>query len=180
MCGVAVATYGQGFVVLGNSSSSLVSTNAVGGSVRGSGQYLFELYVAPAGTTSANSAAWRTTGLITGNSGVSAGRLTSTAATAITGMPFSTGVGDTVAVQVRGWSVNLGANFAAASASSATGWLGSSGGANFTLAAAIPPPTVVMDSIGPLVLAAWPVPEPSVIALGLLGLGAVLAIRRRK
>jgi hypothetical protein len=188
MCGVAVATFGQGIVVLGNSSTSLVSTNAAGNSIRGANLYQFELYVAPAGTTGANNANWRATGFITGNSGVSAGRLTSRNGGAgdalLAGsMPFSTGVGDTIAVQVRGWTANLGANFAAAFASSATGWLGMTAGANYTLGAGspTPPPAVVMDSIGPLVLGAWPVvPEPSVIALGLLGLGAVLAIRRRK
>lgn len=183
MFGVALATYGQGYVILGNSSSSLAVTNTgtgTSGSVRGAGQYLFELYVAPGGTTTANSPAWRTTGIITGNSGVSAGRLTSTVARQVTGMPFATGVGDTVAVQVRGWSTRLGANYAAAAAGTdTTAFIGMSGGANYTLGADIPPPPVVMDVLGGVTL--YPVvPEPSVIALGVLGLGAMLFIRRRK
>ncbi len=86
-------------------------------------------------------------------------------------------------VQVRAWSGSF-PNFESARAAALGGdqtiRTGMSGKLNITLLlpGPTPPNSLVNAGLTPIVVA--PVPEPSSIALGLLGLGAIALFRRRK
>jgi len=88
--------------------------------------------------------------------------------------------GDTVTLQVRVWDTTFGADFATASAA-----VGAQSGASglFTYkipAATDPPAALLMTGLQAFQLKVTPpnVPEPSTLALGALGLGALLLRRR--
>jgi hypothetical protein len=90
-------------------------------------------------------------------------------------------VGSTVFMKIAGWTSTFGRDFAAAKAT-AGAFYGETGVRQITLAATAGPGTVIWSSTNtqlfqPLKLDI--VPEPSVIALGVLGVGALL-LRRRK
>jgi len=89
-------------------------------------------------------------------------------------------VGATVFMKIAGWDSSFGNNFTAAKTGGR--YYGETGVRQITLAATAGPGTVIWSSANtalfqPLKLNI--VPEPSVIALGALGLGALL-LRRRK
>jgi len=171
-----VGAYAQGTVNFANFGSGAAGsvnapvTNAMASpSVRADGPgFMAQLYVGPAGTAAA---------LLTTN-GVSG-----------TPQPFQTGAqagyffggsrsiagfaqGTTVTLQVRAWATSAGSSWETAPLGR-----GQSGTIQTVLSGGIAtPPNMVglqsFDIIG--------VPEPSSIALGLLGLGAIALFRRRK
>lgn len=177
---LAVASFNagaQGTVTFANSNTSLV-TAEVGG---------------PAVPTGLNSGyGGLLVGLFWGVQGSSEDQLIQIGATAAinplagrySGGTRTTGVGTaagaTATFQVRAWSADLGATWAEAQLSNATGWIGSS--ALFTSAtggAGEPPSTPINLNTSVPGFAVTLVPEPSVIALAVLGAGA-LFFRRKK
>lgn len=94
--------------------------------------------------------------------------------------------GTMVQMQLRVWETAYGATFEAASTAGAMGnrfaYLGT--GSTFTVGLGGGGTTIPVPSIAtlfqPFAVTAAPVPEPSVVALGLVGAGALLLLRRRK
>lgn len=150
------------------------------------GTYRFELFSAPAGTLT-DGAAFVSSGLIATNINA-AGRIIGGNGLAIPGRPL----GGTAAILIRGWSANLGANYAQALANyqgGMGGFLGSSAIApNFLLggdggAGNIPTSPAFGGSSGiqsGFALVYAPVPEPSSMVLAGLGAASLLLFRRRK
>jgi hypothetical protein len=91
----------------------------------------------------------------------------------------------TVFMQIRGWDAAFGNDWAAAKAAGNVLW-GQTDVRQVTLAATLGPGTAIWQSatatdpkkFGPMTLSI--VPEPSTIALGVLGLGSLLLFRRKK
>jgi hypothetical protein len=171
-----VTTYGQGRVNFSNGSTTAISTNdgVNSGLISGAGNFYFGLYVGPQGT--APSALTLT--LLATNTSI-AGRLTGGNPAP---MPAPYADGSTLTFQIRGWSSEGGILSYEARRDSGTGWYGQS-----TVGTVTPTfsPTGAAALFGTAAnnvagFALTPVPEPSSIALGLLGLGAIALFRRRK
>jgi MYXO-CTERM domain-containing protein len=95
--------------------------------------------------------------------------------------------GDTITFQVRGWTLGAGTTYAQAVAAQALDPLNVALGQSplgFTVITADPAPPGALFGTAPGQLNRGfeikPAPEPSSIALGLLGLGAIALFRRRK
>jgi hypothetical protein len=92
--------------------------------------------------------------------------------------------GSSAFFQIRVWESTYGANYeAAAAAAPANGRfsiLGQGTPASLQLASAGQPPAVLSTVLTPFTVAVAPVPEPSTIALGLLGLVGLFVLRRRQ
>lgn len=84
------------------------------------------------------------------------------------------GNGTDVVVEMRVWNTNNGASYEAASA--AFGAVGASNPVTVTLAEA---PALPEDLVGLQSFSVAIIPEPSTMALGLLGIGALMLRRRR-
>jgi len=177
-----LGVFAQGTVVFANSTSpdSRFTTNGVAnGYLTGVNQFLIGLYTAPAGTTDESSFILRITA--TNQTSPARGLFSGGNPAIVQGIPINT----TVAFQIRAWSFvnggptdtyeNAGPN--AYKGKSAIGSVtggdplpgGSSPGALFGTGAG----QVLGVNLNS-------VPEPSSIALGLLGLGAIALFRRRK
>jgi hypothetical protein len=166
-----VGAYAQGSFAFGNrvTSAGIDAPVLDGAGARLDGTaYLAQLFVNgnPVGTP----LAFRT--------GAAAGYISTTSVDA--GVPYGT----TVDVQMRAWRVAAGADYAAASASMDASRLGNAGAsATLSLAASgvnalgLPDPPANLTGLQGFSLVV--VPEPSTIALGLLG-AALLFLRRRK
>ncbi len=180
----------QGLINFLNSSTSLVTLSSNGVSMGSTpttlGGYRYELFSAPAGT--ATSSAFVASGLIATNT-AQAGRFVAGNGLAIPGQPL----GGTCAILVRGWSANLGNNYAQALANQAAlgGFIGESSIAlNFLLggdggAGNIPTSPAFGGSSGiqggfVLNYGGGIVPEPSSMVLAGLGAASLLLFRRRK
>lgn len=169
--------HGQGSIVLGNDASSLVYTNALSeGGTRGlmapvPGLFFFGLFTAPQGTT--DPLLFTFGGAYATNSaraGIYAG-----------GGTVFLPAGVPRAVQVRGWSANLGPTWNPAWASGQFGGLqgfyGQSSIATVDLGAIPPPqPPLVGSYVGSFDLFA--IPEPSTPALLFAGIVALLVCKR--
>jgi hypothetical protein len=176
---VSVGAYAQGtvnFATLAGGAGGVVQaagTNGTGSGVLASGSaFMAQLYVGPAGSL----AATLTTNGVSGtasffNTGAQAGYVTGGART-ITGFNG----GETISAQVRAWAVASGSSWETATTRSPL----TTTVVQVVLASGIntPPNMVGLTgyNIDPTVI----VPEPSSIALGLLGLGAIALFRRRK
>jgi len=174
----AVGAFAQGQINFANTSTTLITTTSGGttASISGAGNYTIGFYAGPAG--SAESAL---TLAGTALNGALAGRFSG-------GNPYplpspTYPAGTTIAFQVRAWSTAAGSSYEAALASGNAGnFAGKS--AVGSVSPTAPPATVPgifgvgAGQVGGFTLT--PVPEPSSIALGLLGLGAVALFRRRK
>jgi hypothetical protein len=172
--------FGQGSVIFANTSSTLISTNAiVGGPAAGIisggvGSYYFSLFAAPLGTT--DPSLFTFTGNYATNIATS-GRLGSAIAVAIPNAPELT----TIALLVRGWSANIGATFSAVTNylnnPSFTGWYGESAIANVTLGSPdVGSPSLFGTTAGRIpgfTLEMYTVPEPSSLILAGLGAAAL-------
>jgi hypothetical protein len=173
----AVGANGQGLVAFANTSTTLLSTNVggVSGTATGAGTYRVGLYVGAVGTPE-NSLT--IVGLATNNA--LAGRFSG-------GNPFTlpspTYPGGTpLDFQVRAWTLTSGNTYEEA-VQSGLGLRGVSGLGQVTPTANPNPPAILFGTgVGQLSsgIVMTPIPEPSSIALGLLGLGAIALFRRRK
>jgi len=183
---LAYGGYAQGYLKYQNASASLITTNLFGttGNMGGGpGKYNFMLLVGPdAGTpVFVDNSLFNTNGPV-------GGRMVSRGVTPVPGS--SEGF---VSIQLVGWSVNLGGTyqeFLANKPTATTGFWGESAIGRVSLGSATGTatlPAIMVD--GSSLPAGWTqipgfalnaVPEPSAIALGVLGLGALVLFRRRK
>ena len=170
MC--AVQSYAQGTVTFNNASTSVI-TNSAGASLPAAG-ITVGLYFAPAGTVLESAFALQGTTTIA----PVPGRFTG-------GTRVLTGIaeGAQAAIQIRAWSGAFATyELAALASSDGVTQIGKSSIFTVTTGAPTGAPPTSPAALAPLtkVLGATTVPEPSSIALGLLGLGAVALFRRRK
>jgi hypothetical protein len=172
--------FAQGFVTFQNATSpdTRISTNLNGtiGFIDGTNQWVVGLYLAPAGTVDPASANWSLVVTSTNRTGNFRGLFSAYNPLAL---PGQYAVGTTYATQVRGWNFGSSAN---ANTWDTASWHGASTIGSFTPTAAAPFPSIFGTSAGQVggFQIIGPVPEPSSIALGLLGLGAVALFRRKK
>jgi PEP-CTERM motif len=161
----AVTAFGQGQVIFANNTATKV-TNSVSQTA------------APAGTM---------VGLYIGNSGAAEGSLSLITSTNMFAAGLFQGgtrtlsgwAGGPVTLQVRAWSAGYNSYEEARLSGLNTTFTGASSLMNVTLTTS-PTPAPLLTSSGLNQFNISPVPEPSSIALGLLGLGAVALFRRRK
>lgn len=173
----AASAFGQGQVVFANTSTTLLSTNSATGNgpLTGSLQWRIGLYIAPDGTV--NPASFTLVAVAT-NSGISAGRF----AYPVSPLVINGNTGEPIAFQIRAWQLSAGTTYENA----LTGFRGQSAIGRVTPGTTGPTPTLFgpSDYVGQLTtgfaLTSGVIPEPSSIALGLLGLGAIALFRRRK
>ena len=190
---VTAASFAQGIVNFGNSSTTLISAGGV--SIPGSSvsTFYFAVFMAPSGTAAADflpgpafgDASWGSALYTTVNHATAAGRLATTAALAA--IPGFAG-GSTADFIVKGWSANAGTTYGEALAAFTAGQAGayfgvSRIGNNVVLGdgGALPTPTLFGASgsqAGGFNLTS--VPEPSSMALAGLGAASLLMFRRRK
>jgi hypothetical protein len=177
------ASFAQGTVNFANTSTTLITTNTPTGSgnMAGLNQYRIGLYVGALGTaeSSLSLAGYGTNSPI-------AGRMNANGAGSFTlpspGYPTSV----QIAFQVRGWSLGSGTSYEEAFAAGAL--TGTSALGVTTPGGGLVLPGLIFgdgstDANGNRTVGGFAmtvVPEPSSIALGLLGLGAIALFRRRK
>jgi len=167
----AIAAFGQGQILFQNGNPTAITNKTTG--LKASGSTMVGLYLNSNTAATEASPGWSleaSTNLIA-TGGLFFGGVRTTTFPA----------GTPVAVQVRAWlTATPFATYELAKTGAGAGdFLGTSVIMNLTPTASSSP-TVNLTSSGlnPIVIA--PVPEPSSIALGLLGLGAVALFRRRK
>jgi len=177
---VGAIAYGQGTFTMTNKKGTTLDApvlDALGNKLSGS-DYLAQLYAAPVGSTDFK--AYGTA--VPFKTGTAAGYFSSTAA-----VDVGVAAGTKVDVQIRAWRAAAGSSYeaAAGAAASATGNYGASAtvaglatGGGFD-ANGIPVLPNNLTGLTGFSLTGGVVPEPSVLALGLLGAGA-LVLRRRK
>ena len=168
------------FANTGNASFRLMTNNADGtalGLMSGANAHRIGLYTAPGGSAPSNSL-------------VLVGMTTNSANAALSGyfnggnpflLPSPAVALDIITFQIRTWQVSGGLTLAQAVAAGAS--TGSSA-LGFTTLGGGPIPAGALFGTNPgqvgTFQSAAPVPEPSSIAIGLLGLGAIALFRRRK
>jgi hypothetical protein len=176
---VTAMSYGQGTIGFGNTIASKVvvvtspgtagvplpiTTRANFGAFWGTSQDALQLNNGPLGVSS----------------DANAGILVAPATYALAGSPEN----GTVFLQIKGWDASFGSDWAAAKAAGAL--YGETDVRSVTLAGPLGPGASIWqgasgtnpNKFNPLVLSI--VPEPSTIALAVLGLGSLLLFRRRK
>jgi hypothetical protein len=173
-----VICFAQGTVQFANTSTTQLTTNNLSGSsglTTGVNTYKIGLYIAPQGTI--NEASFTLVGLATNQTGLGNGRFNG-------GNPFTIAGnnGVTIAFQIRAWSFSSGNTYEEA-VSSLIGYAGKSTIGEVTPATGVALTPALFGTgpgqVGGFVLTPV-IPEPSSIALGLLGLGAIALFRRRK
>jgi hypothetical protein len=189
LCAAALSfgAFAQGTFSFGNGPSTLwllENAGVVTTNTGNLGGYVFELYRAPAGTTTDNG--FVGTGILATNL-ASAGRLNGGTGIAVPGAPL----GGTGSILVRGWSLNLGSTWTAAATAWALGtpgYLGSSaiasqflwGGDGGSGPVPASPAFAGSSGIQTGVILHANVPEPTSMALAGLGAASLLLFRRRK
>jgi len=190
---VPVALFAQGTVNFANTSGTLMTTNSTAtpppgqaanatGSTTGAGQYTVGLYIAPAGTTDAS--LFTLAQLVSGSfattpsqSGLGNGRFNGG------NISLTNNNGAEIAFQVRAWQATGGATYEAATAIGIYRGVSAIGDVTPATGTQTVPNLFGTGAgqVGGFALTPNPgVPEPSSIALGLLGLGAIALFRRRK
>ena len=187
LAALVTSSSAQGLINFVNSASTLVTLNSNGvvPTPPTLGMFKFELFTAPAGTL--NPSAFVGSGIIGTNIGA-AGRLNGGNALPIPGRAL----GGTCAILVRGWSTDLGNDWATAYANAMTrfvGWygessiapnflLGGDGGAGFVVISSAFTGSTGFQS-GFSLYPVW-VPEPSSLALTVFGFGFLRICRQPK
>jgi hypothetical protein len=177
----SAVSYGQGTIAFGNTIASRIKYQAAPGGAIVDMPITFRANFAVFfSTSSSNPNELQIGNTVLGTSSASsAGIIVAAGTYAITGG----GELATVFMQVRGWDAAFGTDWAAAKAAGAA--FGQTDVRSVTLASALGPGTAIWQSatatdpkkFNPFVVAV--VPEPSTIALGVLGLGSLLFFRRR-
>jgi hypothetical protein len=172
---VTVSTYAQGVVVFGNSASSLILDGKDGLAAAGADGIRAALYWAPLSDPDnfTQIGAFANVGVPVAGTFSGGNRTTGNA----------TAPGAVARFQVRAWESAYGATFEEAIAAPAMGGRvalrGVSNIMEFQTGAppASPPTTLINNGLQGFTVV---VPEPSVVALGIMGVGALLLLRRRK
>ena len=94
------------------------------------------------------------------------------------GQPGAPGVGPVVWLQVRVWDSGAGRTLTFDQMRAQGGWWGESSVFSYQQLSSSPPDT--MDTAMRNFTGFSPIPEPSVIGLGVIGIGALFMLRRRK
>lgn len=193
LLGTAASALAQGNVSFRNNASTsyYLYTNTATGSltgqdpntrlISGTSAYRVGLYAAP--TTGATAGSLTLVGMTT-NSAALAGRFLGPSPYVL---PAGYAAGNTITFQIRAWSFAGGLSYEEALLAAALNPLGIAYGAS-ALGTVTPSansaPVAVLFGTDPGLLTSGfevkPVPEPSSIALGLLGLGAIALFRRKK
>lgn len=190
LLGTAASALAQGNVSFRNNASTsfYIYTNTFNGSLTGqdpntrlmsgTSAYRIGLYAAPG--TGAASNSLTLVGLATNNAAL-AGRFLGPSPYVLTGYA----PGSPITFQIRAWSFAGGLSYEEALTSAANPLdiaLGASALGTVTPSDAASPVALLFGTSAPLVqgFEVKPVPEPSSIALGLLGLGAIALFRRKK
>jgi len=173
----AVGVFAQGTITFNNSSTQLVTNSATGQPLPVGNQFVIALYYGPNGTPEAGLSQIATTPIAAVPGRFFGGTVTT---------PATTPPGGVAALQVRAYSSGFAtyeAAFAAAQGNPSV-FVGTSNPFTVTTGNPTGTPATTPASLTPLqsfgVANPAPVPEPSSIALGLLGLGAIVLFRRRK
>ncbi len=191
---LTVFSYGQGFVTFNNNNGSATPaviapiTDSDGTTRVGGAAYYAQCYAADGANASSNSLTAKGFAVnlrTSANAGFF--QTSGTAAGAQGSQPVSPSVavtaanGGTVTIQVRVWSSTFATYEAALSAYTANPNGGVRVGAStpFNVASVAPPGTPA-DLQGLAGFSLQPIPEPSTIALGILGAGSLLFLRRKK
>jgi len=176
-----VTTYGQGQFTFANDSTTRFTTNNLGntGNMTGLNQYRIGLYTAAPGTV--NESLFTLVAVATNSSSPIALGLFSYPESPYT---LAGNNGTPIAVQVRAWSLAAGGSYEAA-VTARNGLGGKTPIGTITPAVGGAPPPALFGAGAPFtsgvqLVSLGAVPEPSTIALGLLGLGAIALFRRRK
>jgi MYXO-CTERM domain-containing protein len=182
LLGTTGSVLAQGTVAfsnLGLANTYKISTNNLGntGFMQGANSFRIGLYAGAAGTPASG---LTLVGLATNQANAAlAGQFTG-------GNPFTVnglgGAGTTIAFQLRGWSFANGLSYEEAMTAPGA-LLGVSGLGSTVMGGGTTPPGALWTVTNPNGITGFEVsgvPEPSSIALGLLGLGAIALFRRRK
>jgi hypothetical protein len=182
----ALSVYGQGSVDFNNFGNALPPDGGVIHGIRGDGVALADGIVAQLYWSSSMSGQFMATGTPTPVGDAFGAEFPGFFGAGVLTIPGVTPPGGVAFFEVRAWEVAYGASFEAAASAPAMGgrqaFIGTSG--VFMADTGNPqdvPPGLPTD-LGALIpsFRVNPVPEPSVIALGLIGAGALLMLRRRK
>jgi hypothetical protein len=169
--------FAQGTVNLANNSATAVYVDSVGGTTKAGNTYSAGLYYAPDGTTDES----LFTLLAPSAAVIGSGIYNAGARTAPITTPGGMGM-----FQVRVWTTSLGQTYEDAYLAGLAGGNGKMGKSNLVRVDTGDPTTVPPGTPGSLAasglapMAVTTVPEPSVIGLGILGIGTLLLLRRRK
>lgn len=178
----AVTLFAQGTVTFQNASTSLVTNSLTSAALPTGTAFRFALYFLPDQAGTPTSADFDLRGEVLGASAAVspvAGRFSG-------GTRTAPAPGSTAAwFQVRAWETAFGGTYEAArdNANAQGGRLALIGTSNImrvTMGNPLGTPVVPAASLPLQGFVLVPVPEPSTIGLGLLGIGALLALRRRK
>jgi hypothetical protein len=181
-----------------NNPGTALAGGAVGAAGTGAGTYYYELLYSTSATSAPTSpgalTAWLNTGLEAENNPTSPGRVVVIGASPAATVPFTTAE----EVMMVGWSANLGTTWAAAyntltspSALTAVDAVSQAYFGESSLGFITPNPgnpgaslfgsaTGLIDSVGTPLYAVTATPEPTTIALGVMGAASLLALRRKK
>lgn len=181
----------QGTVNFANSSTTRMTTNSTAtpppgqspnavGNTSGAGQYTVGLYIAPAGSTELS--AFTLVGTAASATGIAAGQFNGNPSGSFFAIPGNNG--ETIAFQVRAWQTSAGSSYELATGDHVYRGISAIGSVTPATGLGTAPNLFGAGAgqIGGWVLTPNPgvIPEPSTIALGLLGLGAIALFRRRK
>lgn len=184
---LSLTIWGQGTVNFQNTTTTLVTNSLTGRGVTGGTTFKAALYYLPDSATAPTSADFDNATILSPSVGFSGGVTVASGffqggtRSAPTATPGAAGW-----FQVRAWETAFGATYEAARGNTVTqnGRLALIGTSNIIRVLTADPTAVPTPTPAPLAglqgFVLVPVPEPSTIGLGLLGLGALLALRRRK
>jgi len=215
----AAASFGQGYIIFGNGTSTKVSVNAaVNGTTytaigTTANSYYFALFYSASATSVLGSSAavvggstadtssafvtsdsnWTLDPGVLGVNGTRAGFMGDASGASETAVPLASAT--TGEFVVLGWSANIGSSEANVlsflngtdvqnSAAVLSGWVGESAVGDQVLSPGTPSPVNSIFGAAPQVpgfaLGEVVIPEPSTIALGVMGAASLLALRRKK
>lgn len=180
---VTISGYSQGTVASANTASTLVTNVLTGVAAIAGTTFRVAIYYLPDQAAAPTTADFDARGLMLSpavNMGPVAGRYS----TGTRSTPSSTAGGGGAWFQIRSWETAFGADYAAAvnNPNAVGGRLALVGTSSIIRVATGDPSATPAGTPGALSVPGFvlvPVPEPSVIALGVLGIGALLMLRRR-
>lgn len=180
---VAISGYSQGLVQSANTASTLVTNSLTGAAVVAGTTFRVALYYLPDQATAPTSTDFDERGQMLGVA-VGFAPVAGRYSTGTRSTPTTTAPGDSAWFQVRAWETAFGADYMAAknNPNAIGGRLALIGTSTIIRVATGNPNTTPPGNPTAIALPGFlmaPVPEPSVIALGFLGLGALFLLRRR-